>query len=134
MTNAFVKMGRRILFVSVLSSLTLAVAQDSMGSNTPPAPDNTKQNQADRDQNSPTPDQQSSNRSDLQITQQIRKALVSDKSLSTYAHNVKIITQNGGVTLRGPVRTEEEKKIIEAKAAEVSGKGVKSELSVAPKK
>ena len=134
MTNAFVRLGRRLLLVGVLSSLTLAVAQDSMGSKTTAPPDNSKQNQADRDQNSPTPDQQSNNRSDLQITRQIRRALVSDKSLSTYAHNVKIITQSGGVTLRGPVRSEEEKKAIEAKAAEVSGKDVKSELSVARKK
>jgi osmotically-inducible protein OsmY len=59
---------------------------------------------------------------------------VKDKSLSTYAHNVKIITQNGQVTLRGPVRSEEEKRAVEAKAAEVAGDNkVTSELDVKSK-
>lgn len=74
-----------------------------------------------RDKASPTADQQKDNRSDREITQQIRRSLVKDKSLSTYGHNVKIITQNGLVTLRDPVRSDEEKRTIEAKAAEVAG-------------
>jgi hyperosmotically inducible periplasmic protein len=57
-----------------------------------------------------------------------------DKSLSTYAHNVKIITQNGMVTLKGPVRSEDEKKAIEAKAAEVAGGDkVTNEMDIKPK-
>ena len=57
-----------------------------------------------------------------------------DKSLSTYAHNVKVITQNGQVTLKGPVRSEDEKKTVEAKAAEVAGENkVTSELDIKPK-
>jgi hyperosmotically inducible protein len=83
--------------------------------------DNTKMNERDRSANEPTADRQKDNRSDREMTQQIRKAIVKDKSLSTYAHNVKVITQNGMVTLKGPVRSEEEKKAIEAKAAEVAG-------------
>ena len=55
--------------------------------------------------------------------QKIRKAVVADKSLSTYGHNVKIISQQGKVTLKGPVHTDEEKKNIEAKAVEVAGAG-----------
>lgn len=56
---------------------------------------------------------------------------MNDKSLSTYAHNVKIIAQNGMVTLKGPVTSEEEKKTIEAKAAEVVGpEKVTNELQV----
>jgi osmotically-inducible protein OsmY len=97
----------------------LAGAQEA-GQNNPQA-DNTKMNQRDRNSNELTADQQKSNRSDRDITQQVRKAIVGDRSLSTYAHNVKIITQNGMVTLKGPVRSEEEKKTIEAKAAEVAG-------------
>jgi hyperosmotically inducible periplasmic protein len=59
---------------------------------------------------------------------------VQDKSLSTYAHNIKIIAQNGMVTLEGPVRSEEEKRAIEAKAAEIVGKDkVTSQLEVKPK-
>ncbi|MFZ0421145.1 MAG: BON domain-containing protein [Candidatus Sulfotelmatobacter sp.] len=99
-----------------------------------PAADNTKMNQADRNSNQPTADQQKMNPSDRDITQQIRKSIVADKSLSTYAHNVKVITQNGMVTLKGPVRTEEDKKAIEDKAAQVAGADkVTSEIEVQPK-
>ncbi len=59
---------------------------------------------------------------------------MADKSLSSYAHNVKVVTTNGTVTLKGPVRSDEEKSAIEAKATEVAGAGnVTSELTVAPK-
>ena len=96
--------------------------------------DNTKVNAQDRDAQSPTADQQKENRSDRDITQQIRRSIVSDKSLSTYAHNVKIITQNGDVTLKGPVRSDDEKRSIEAKAIEVAGgHKVTNELNVQPK-
>ena len=54
---------------------------------------------------------------------EIRKSIVDDKSLSTYAHNVKIIAQNGQVTLKGPVHSEEERRSIESKATEVAGAG-----------
>jgi osmotically-inducible protein OsmY len=104
----------------LLGGWALAGAQETGQSNNPQA-DNTKMNQRDRNPNEATADQQKSNRSDRDITQQVRKAIIDDKSLSTYAHNVKVITQNGMVTLKGPVRSEEEKKTIEAKAAEVAG-------------
>jgi osmotically-inducible protein OsmY len=113
---------RAALFASLLlSAWALASAQDPAGQSNNPQADNTKMNQRDRNANEPTADQQKSNRSDRDITQQVRKAIMEDKSLSTYAHNVKIITQNGMVTLKGPVRSEEEKRAIEAKAAEVAG-------------
>jgi len=96
--------------------------------------DNTKVNQRDQQTGAPTADQQNNNRSDRDITQQIRKAIMSDKSLSTYAHNVKIITQSGQVTLKGPVRSDDEKRTVEAKAAQVAGENkVTSELAVKPK-
>jgi osmotically-inducible protein OsmY len=58
-----------------------------------------------------------------------------DKTLSSYAHNVKVIAQNGQVTLKGPVRSEQEKKTVEAKAAEVAGaEHVTNQMSVAPEK
>jgi osmotically-inducible protein OsmY len=100
----------------------------------PTAPDNTKVNKGDRDQKQPTADQQKLNRSDSEITRDIRRSITKDKALSTYAKNVKIVTQKGNVTLRGPVRSEEEKSAIEAKANEVAGSGhVKNELQVATK-
>lgn len=110
----------RTLFISL--ALTLCGSVLGVGQNTAsPQPDNTKVNERDRNPNQTTADQQKENRSDRDITQQIRKAIESDKSLSTYAHNVKIVTENGTVTLKGPVRSEEERKAVEAKAAEVAG-------------
>ena len=75
------------------------------------------------------------NPADRAITQKIRKAVHEDKSLSTYAHNIKIITQDGKVTLRGPVRSEDEKSNLQAKAAEIAGQdNVTNQLEVAPPK
>ena len=111
----------------------VARAQEPASQQVSPAADNTKTNQRDRNANEPTADQQKENRSDREITQQIRRAIVKDKSLSTYAHNVKIVTQNGQVTLKGPVRSEDEKRAIETKAAEVAGQDkVSSELDIKP--
>jgi hyperosmotically inducible protein len=97
-----------------------------------PAADNTKKN---KDLGSPTADQQKMNPSDRAITQKIRKAVHDDSSLSTYAHNIKIITQNGKVTLRGPVRSEEEKNNLQEIAVAVAKpENVTNELEVAPSK
>jgi hyperosmotically inducible periplasmic protein len=100
----------------------------------PPAPDNSKVNTRDRKPAQVTADQQKNNKSDLETTKAIRKALMADKSLSTYAHNVKIVTRDGKVTLKGPVRSEDEKQIVEAKAADVAGaSNITNQVSVAPK-
>src|SRR4051812_33531317 len=79
------------------------------------APDNTKVNKRDRAESQPTADQAKNNKSDREIMQQIRKSVVDDKSLSTYAHNVKIIAEHGKVTLKGPVHSADESKSIEEK-------------------
>ena len=98
------------------------------------APDNTKVNKRDRAKGAPTADQQKENAGDREITQKIRQSIMKDKSLSTYAHNVKVIAQGGQVTLKGPVRSDAEKQSVEAKAVEVAGAGhVTNEMSVAPK-
>jgi osmotically-inducible protein OsmY len=100
-----------------------------------PAPDNTKVNQRDRSKAEPTADQAKDTSNDREIMQKIRKAVVDDQTLSTYAHNVKIISQHGKVTLKGPVRSEEEKKTVEKKAAEVAGDGnVTNDLTIKPEK
>ncbi len=100
----------------------------------PPTADNTKTNQRDKSKAEPTADQQKENQSDRELTQQIRRAIIQDKSLSTYAHNVKIISEDGMVTLKGPVRSEEEKTVVEAKASEIAGRDkVTSQLEVKPK-
>lgn len=124
----------------MLAGFSLLWAQDATPTSpsdksTVAAPDNTGKNERDRDPSEATADQQKENSADLKLAQQIRKALVKDKSLSTYAHNIKVIAQNGVVTLKGPVKTEQEKQSIEAKAAEVAGGAdkVKSEIEVVGK-
>ena len=97
------------------------------------APDNTRVNQADRAKGAVTADQQKENATDRDLAKKIRQSVVGDKSLSTYAHNVKIVAQDGQVTLKGPVRSEAEKASIAAKAAAVAGAGkVINEITVAP--
>src|SRR5689334_1406516 len=73
------------------------------------APDNTARNRRDRQTNAKTADQQSNTKTDVDVTRRIRRAIVADKALSTNAHNVKIITRGGKVTLKGPVRNQDEK-------------------------
>ena len=100
-----------------------------------PAPDNTKTNQGDASKNAKTADQQKMNSADRETTKKIRSALMDDKALSTYAHNIKIITTDGMVTLKGPVRSEDEKSAIEAKARQIAGdSNVTNNLTVAPPK
>ena len=118
---------RAIVVISVLLAPVSALAQT-------PA-DNTKVNTRDRAKGAVTADQQKENASDRELTQKIRRALMQDKALSSYAHNVKIVAQGGQVTLKGPVRTEDEKRTVETKAAEVAGAGhVINQMSVAPVK
>jgi hyperosmotically inducible protein len=122
---------RTFLFTGIMAISTgFALAQTPQ---TPP--DNTKVNTRDRAKNAVTADQQKENAGDRELTQKIRKSLMADKSLSTYAHNVKVVAQGGQVTLKGPVRTEEEKRNVEAKAVEVAGAGhVVNQIKIAPAK
>ncbi len=95
--------------------------------------DNMGTNKRDTSPEEITADQQGQTKEDREITQKIRQAVVDDKSLSTYAHNVKIITVDGMVTLKGPVRSEDEKRTIEEKAGQIAGKDkIKSEIEIAP--
>jgi hyperosmotically inducible protein len=121
------------ILVCVLGLGLSVSAQVTKPQTTPP--DNTKTNQRDKDQSKATAGQQKNNKSDVEITREIRRSLTQDKSLSTYAKNIKVITQHGNVTLRGPVRSAEDKAAVEAKANEVAGADhVKSELQIAPPK
>jgi osmotically-inducible protein OsmY len=98
---------------------------------TAPDRDNTAVNARDRDGSTLTPGDQAENEADLGVTQRIRQAIVEDDSLSTNAHNVKIITVDGVVTLRGPVQSEQEKRLIQDKAQQVAGVArVENELEV----
>ena len=78
--------------------------------------------------------EQAQSTKDRELARKLRRAIVSDKSLSTYAHNIKIVAQNGVVTLRGTVRSDDEKSAITAKAAQIAGaNNVKDEMSVKPR-
>jgi hyperosmotically inducible protein len=124
----------RVLFGTILFSSLFFVSwaiADAQG--TTLATDNTKVNQRDRNTSEPTAHRQKNRRSDREMTRKVRRALTQDKSLSTYGNNVKIFTQNGMVTLKGPVRSEVEQKAVEAKATEIAGyKNVTSNLDVKP--
>ena len=100
----------------LLSLFTLsALAQDT------PAADNTSKNQRDRSGETRTSGDQSNSHEDVQLTAAIRRAVVKDHSLSATAKNVKIITADGVVTLRGPVQNEAEKTKIAELAQSAAG-------------
>ena len=93
------------------------------------APDNSGTNKMQNQ--SVTADQGKNNVSDRELTARIRRAVVADKSLSTYGHNVKIIVAGGSATLKGPVHSDAEKQAIEKKAADIVGPGkVTDDLTV----
>ena len=117
---------RATLFVGV----SMLVASASIAQT--PA-DNTKANARDRSKGAVTADQQKENAGDRDIASRIRQSIVSEKSLSTYAHNVKVIVRDGRVTLKGPVRSKDERETVEAKAIEVAGAGhVTNQITIAP--
>jgi hyperosmotically inducible periplasmic protein len=118
-------------FLAAVGTVTASSAlggQSQDNSQSPAAPDNSGQNKAPGS----TADQQGNRESDTAITRQIRESVVADKSLSMYAHNVKIITRHGVVTLKGPVKSEDEKQVIANKAEAVVGSAdmVKNDLTV----
>jgi hyperosmotically inducible periplasmic protein len=111
--------------------VSLGSGADVIATDEPRDADNTGRNERDRDGGTLTPMDQGNSEADRTITQQIRKAVVDHNGLSTNAQNVKIITVDGVVTLRGPVKTAEEKTTIEAVAEKTSGvKRVDNQLEV----
>ena len=109
-----------LLFFLTLFAL-VGLAGPANSSEGTPAPDNTGRNVRDRGDVTLTPGDQSESEADRTLTQQVRKAVVADDSLSTMAKNIKIITIDGVVTLRGPVQNPREKEMIEAKAQQIPG-------------
>jgi hyperosmotically inducible periplasmic protein len=84
--------------------------------------DNTKRNSSEQNKNTDTAEKQSNSKDDLALTQKIRQAVMKDDSLSMNAKNVKIIAQDGKITLKGPVDSQQEKDTIATKAGEIAGK------------
>ncbi|HSY67387.1 MAG TPA: BON domain-containing protein [Edaphobacter sp.] len=121
----------RIVAVAAIAVLCLngnfPTTRMSAQSSSAQAPDNSSQNKS----TSPTADNQANAKVDRETTAKVRKAIVSDKDLSTYAHNVKIITVNGEVTLKGPVQTDEEKqKVVSLASNVVPADKIVNELTV----
>ena len=122
----------RFLLVAVAATALLCVAEVTSHrllaqSSSTQAPDNSAQNKNHVE----TADNQASSKDDRQITAKVRKVIVSDKDLSTYAHNVKVITVHGEVTLKGPVQTEDEKqKIASLASTVVSADKIVNDLTV----
>ena len=97
--------------------------------------DNTQRNSSEQNKDTNTAEKQSSSKDDLALTQKIRQAVMKDGSLSMNAKNVKIIAQNGKITLKGPVESQQEKDAIATKAGEIAGKdNVDDQLEVKAKK
>ena len=123
-----------VLLFSVL--LIAGCSKDRSGdkqvSQTAIEPDNSGRNVRDRDDQTKTSGDQSESEADRTISQNIRAAITADDSLSTNGKNVKIITSDGTVTLRGPVKSDQEKAEIEAKAKQIAGvKKVDNQLEIA---
>lgn len=95
-----------------------------------PSPDNTARNKRDSMESSVTAEKQGNKKEDRQLLQPIRKQVIADRTLSLYAHNVKIIVQNGTVTLRGPVRSAAEKERISQLSSQAGAKRVNNLIEV----
>ena len=128
------------LFASILIAYSSQGQQatpthrDPTGSDATEA-DNTKRNSSDQNKNTETAEKQSNSKDDLALTQKIRQAVMKDGSLSMNAKNVKIIAQDGKITLKGPVDSQQEKDTIAAKAGEIAGKDkVENQLEVKAEK
>lgn len=118
----------RILHLSALFLVSMALVNCDMQTGrvekkpeTTADADNTARNERDRNAATQLPTDQAENDADREISANVRKAVVGDDSLSVNAQNIKIVTSNGNVTLRGPVKTEREKAALEAKAKQVTG-------------
>src|SRR5688572_13489566 len=128
----------KTLIIIFLFSASLIVgcskdrSEDKQVSQTAVEPDNSGRNVRDRNDQNKTAGDQSESEADRTISQNIRAAITADDSLSTNGKNVKIITNDGTVTLRGPVKSDKEKTDIEAKAKQVAGvKKVDNQLEIA---
>jgi hyperosmotically inducible protein len=134
---------KKILLPIFASMLVVYSSQGQQAKATPSNPaasdsteaDNTQRNSSEQNRDTNTAEKQSSSKDDLALTQKIRQAVMKDGSLSMNAKNVKIIAQNGKITLKGPVESQQEKDAIATKAGEIAGKdNVEDQLEVKAKK
>ncbi len=114
-------MNTKTFFAVIAVAVTVSLLHPAIVQAAYPEADNTKVNERDRMVSELTADDQGQSPADVQTTQAIRQGVMEDKSLSMNAHNVKIITKDGRVTLKGPVATEQEKNVILEIAARIVG-------------
>jgi len=111
-----------LLLAVLAGGSPLVYAQTSnTGKTATPDADNTRMNKADQKNTQPTAQNQSNEKADRELAAAVRKAIVRDKSLSTNAHNVKVVAKDGTVTLRGPVRSDDEKTKVSQLTRQVEG-------------
>ena len=111
-----------LLLAVLAGGSPLVYAQTSnTGKTATPDADNTRMNKADQKNTQPTAQNQSNEKADRELAAAVRKAIVRDKSLSTNAHNVKVVAKDGTVTLRGPVRSDDEKTKVSHLTRQVEG-------------
>ena len=114
---------RTFLIVPAMLAFACAAAAQGDTNAKAPEPDNSGVNKTVVDSKQPTADNQSNAKADVELAAKVRKALVADKTLSTYAHNVKVLAKNGMVAVSGPVKTDAERQAVAALATGVAGEG-----------
>ncbi len=120
-----------LLLAASLTLVTVPITAAGGQAQADPQADNSGKNLPTEHRDAHRADGQSHNGGDVELTRKIRQSIVRDKSLSTYAHNVKVVTINGVVRLQGPVRSQEEKDSVGAKAADIAGAAnVKNDLMI----
>ena len=130
------------ILIPLFASILIAYSSQGQQQATPTPRDptvsdatNTKRNSSEQNKNTESAEKQSNSKDDLALTQKIRQAVIKDGSLSMNAKNVKIIAQDGKITLKGPVDSQKEKDTIAAKAGEIAGKDkVENQLEVKAEK
>ncbi|MEO7756029.1 MAG: BON domain-containing protein [Dokdonella sp.] len=121
---------QKIFGIAVL--MAFAIGAHAADPPTTSAADNTRVNKRDTDHAMATPTDQPNNSADVKFAADVRSAIYKDKTLSTKAHNVKLVAADGVVTLRGPVASADEKAKVEAIVGSVAGvKRVDNQLDVA---
>jgi hyperosmotically inducible protein len=119
---------RDLVLIAVLGALSPASPSSRPSEQ---SPENAQPNYPSKSPSAASADQQAQSTKDRELARKIRRSVVTDKSLSIRAHNIKIIAKNGTVTLRGAVRSDQEKNAVTAKAIQIAGaNNVKDEISV----
>lgn len=122
---------KKLLSISTMFVMAVVLSVGVQSASFAEMADNTGVNARDKAPEAVTADAQSQSPEDMKITADIRSGILSDQALSTYAHNIKIIVQNGKVTLKGPVRSSDEQEKIKDIASGVVGYGnISNELDV----